>query len=203
MADLHFRTANYLLRPLTPADITEDWGAWLADPTAAELLNAPCRKLSRRELEGYLQRFDNKTRILLGIFHRPSGTHIGIFTIMESTDGLHALINIFIGAAGFATIGGLIEIREIRTTVGDFLFFDRAYRSLTASVVGSNGPMISYLRLEGYQLVKRSKTRRANGSASVELLTFRLTRERYIERNGRASPAQPPHSAREPTTRNA
>jgi RimJ/RimL family protein N-acetyltransferase len=197
MPELRFQTSNYLLRPLGPADISDQWAGWLESAEAAARLNAPRRKLSRRELEDYLRRFDNRTNLLLGVFHRPTGTHIGIFTVTQSRDGQHALLNILMGAAGFQSVGGLSEIRDIRTAVGNFLFFEKGYRSVVASVVATNAPMIAYLKLEGYELVKRAAARRADGSGTVELLTFRLTRERYVARNGstwvkaRAAPAVP------------
>lgn len=184
MAKLHVQTANYVMRPLTPADITDEWGGWLADPRAAELLNAPCRALTRQELAQYVSRFDNKKSILLGVFHRQSGKHIGIFTMLESQDGRHVLFNVFMGAAGFHTLGGPIEMRELRTAIGNFIFFERGYLTAVASVVAGNAPMIAYLKLAGWELVKRSTARGANGGADVELLSFRLTRERYVERDG-------------------
>jgi hypothetical protein len=79
-----------------------------------------------------------------------------------------------------------MEIREIRTAVGDFLFFERGYRSAVANVIAANRPVISFLKLEGDELVNRSRTSSAGGTGEVGLPTFRLTREHYIERNGRA-----------------
>jgi RimJ/RimL family protein N-acetyltransferase len=183
-ASLYFQTANYLLRPLTAADVSEEWGCWLADERSADLLNAPCRRLSRHELELYVSRFDNVRRILLGIFHRPSGAHIGIYTLMESRDGRHVLNNVLVGARGFRSIAGIMEMREIRAAVCNYIFFDRRYLSAIASVVATNQAMIAYLKLAGWQLMKRSQARTPVRGRSVELLTFQLTRERYIAREG-------------------
>ncbi len=185
---LAFETDNYLLRPLSESDISAEWGRWLADTDTANLLNVAPKALNPGELSDYVARFDNRGRILLGIFHKPSGTHIGIFTSTESDRGSEVLWNTLIGAAAFRSFSNFLEIRQLRILVGEYFFFERGYEAAYASVVSHNALMIQYLHAAGWELLKRSTVpRRGDGKADAELLLFRLSRNRWLEREGHAS----------------
>lgn len=149
MTELRFETAHYLLRPLTKGDITAAWGCWLMDPTTAHLLNAPCRKLPRRELETYVKQFDNRDKTIMGIFHHPSGTHIGIVTLIVSQGGNDVLANIVVGDDDFRSVGGMLERKAIRTAIHNHFLITKGFRSVCASVVAHNTKMVAYLKLSG------------------------------------------------------
>lgn len=183
---LRFETKNYLIRSLTRGDASEGWCNWLADPTTARLLNAPCRRLSRDELESYIAKFDNHQRILLGIFHRPSATHIGVMTILASRTGQDALINLVIGDERFRAIGSIMEMREVRTAVTNYLFFERGFRAMFASVVAHNKRVISFMRLAGWEVINRVPSKPSSAGEVVDLILFRKTRESYVRREGKS-----------------
>ena len=193
MTELRFETAHYLVRPLTKGDISAAWGSWLMDPTMAHLLNTQCKKLSRRELEAYVEQFDNRDKIILGIFHRPSGTHIGIATFIVSQAGNDVLTNIVIGEDNFRSVSGMLELKAIRTAIYNHFLITRGFRSICASVVAHNTRMIAALKLAGYELVRRTMSPPSASGETVELLLFRLTRETYLLRFGKswASPRSP------------
>ena len=184
MTELLFETAHYLLRPLTKGDVSAAWGGWLMDPTTAHLLNAQRRRLSRRELEAYVEQFDNRNKIILGIFHRPSGKHIGIVTLIVSRGGNDVLANIVIGDDGFRSVGGMLELKTIRTAIHNHFLITKGFRSICASVVAHNTRMIAYLQLAGWDLIRRTMWPPPSNGETVELLLFRLTRENYIRREG-------------------
>ena len=193
MTELRFETANYLVRPLTKGDISAAWGRWLMDPTTAHLLNAQCRRLSRRELEAYVDQFDNRDKIILGIFHRPSKTHIGIVTLIVSHGGTDVLANIVVGDDNFRSVGGMLELKAIRTAIYNHFLITRGFRSICASVVAHNTRMVAALKLAGWELVRRTMSRPSANDEMVELLLFRLTRENYIRRYGKSwVSARPP-----------
>lgn len=193
MTELRFETAHYLVRPLTKGDVSVAWGSWLLDPTTAQLLNTPSRKLSRRELEAYVEQFDNRDKIILGIFHRPSGTHIGIVTLIVSQGGHDVLANIIIGDDNFRSVGGMVELKAIRTAIHNDFLITKGFRSAFASVVAHNTRMIAYLKLSGWDLVRRTMSRPSATGEMVELLLFRLTQANYIRREGKSwtSPRSP------------
>jgi len=163
------------------------------DPTTAHLLNTQCKKLSRQELETYVEQFDNRDKIILGIFHRPSGTHIGIVTLIVSQGGHDVLINIVVGDDKFRSISGMLELKAIRTDIYSHFLMTRGFRSICASVVAHNTRMVTALKLAGWEMVKRTMSRPSANDEMVELLLFRLTRENYIRRYGKSwVSARPP-----------
>jgi len=193
MTELRFETAHYLVRPLGKGDISDAWGSWLTVTTTAHLLNAPCRKLSRRELEAYVEQFNNRDKIILGIFHRPTETHIGIVTLIVSQGGHDVLANIVVGDCNFRSVGGMIELKAIRTAIHNRFLITKGFRSICASVVAHNTKMIAYLKLSGWELARRTTSRPLATGEMVELLLFRLTRANYIRREGKSwtSPRSP------------
>lgn len=186
MGDVEFDTPNYRLRPLSEADISATWGGWLARPDIVALLNADTRQLSKDELADYLSRFDYRDRILLGIFHKPSATHIGLFTSTTSDSGKEVLWNALIAETAFRSIAGPMEIKQLRVAIGNYFFFERGFEAAYASVVGHNKMMIAYLKSAGWELVRRynKPSRTSPGGNPVGLLLFRLTAKRFLEREG-------------------
>lgn len=183
---LQFETKNYLVRSLEKGDVSEGWCNWLTDQTMADLLNAQCRKLSRDELESYIAKFDNRDRIILGIYHRPSATHIGVMTILASHTGQDALINLIIGEDRFRAIGNIMEMREVRTAVSNYLFFERGFRAMFASVVAHNARVLAFMRLAGWEVIDRVPSKPSATGRIVDLVLLRKTRESYMRREGKS-----------------
>ena len=61
---------DYILRTIVPADATERWAHWMEDVEASEMLNAPRKAMTKDELVAYIRGFDQRTRILIGIFEK-------------------------------------------------------------------------------------------------------------------------------------
>jgi len=86
MPDLSTRTVSlacgpYLLRTLTPADASERWACWMRDPGNLRLLNSAPNAMTRDDVVTYIKRFDQKSHLLIGIFHQRNGLHIGFFRL--------------------------------------------------------------------------------------------------------------------------
>ena len=179
-------TSHFLLRPLTRADISGAWAGWLSNVDDAYLLNAPPKALTTADLREYIAGFDNRARILLGIFHRPTGNHIGLLTAIASDSGNEVMLNVYVGAAQFRSASNFMEIKKIRIAVASYLFFERGFKQIFASVVAHNKVMVAYLRSAGYEIAKRTMTpsRTTPGAPPVEVLVFRLTPGRFLARNG-------------------
>lgn len=183
---IRIETPHFFLRPLTQADISPAWAGWLSNPEDAHLLNAPPRALTSADLRDYIKQFDNRARILLGIFHKPTDHHIGILTAIASDSGNEVMLNVYVGDAKFRSASNFMEIKKIRIAVASYLFFERGFKQIFASVVAHNKIMVAYLRSAGYEIAKRTMTpsRTHPDAPPVEVLLFRLTPERFIARNG-------------------
>ncbi len=75
---------KYLLRTVTIDDASDRWASWMTDPEANYMLNAPARNLKKSDLIDYINRFDQSSRLLLGVFERQTGLHIGILDRPQS-----------------------------------------------------------------------------------------------------------------------
>lgn len=176
-------TDHYLVRPLTRADISDDWRDLLKDPEIARRLNTKPRRLKKRDLTTYLDGFDNKDRILLGIFHKQSKAHMGLFTLYASANRKNALVNLLIAHDSVSSFGGMVGLRKLLRLLWGFAFFEHGFEGLVASVVGTNTRVVHFLQRSGWQEIKRSEKASADGSGIVELIQFQLTRTRYIVLN--------------------
>lgn len=71
-------TKRFRLRPLTPADATARYQAWLRDRRAQRYIQFAAKAKSIADLRAYIDaRAHRKDSLFLGIFVRASGEHIG------------------------------------------------------------------------------------------------------------------------------
>src|SRR6266508_17202 len=72
---------DYLVRTVTVEDASDRWGQWMADPEASYMLNAPPQVLKKSDIVSYIKLFDQRSHLLLGIFEKASGKHLGFLRI--------------------------------------------------------------------------------------------------------------------------
>jgi hypothetical protein len=65
---------KYLLRTVTVEDATDRWAKWMADPEASLMLNAAPRAMTKSDIVAYIKGFDQRTKILIGIFRKVERT---------------------------------------------------------------------------------------------------------------------------------
>src|SRR5271163_1053276 len=92
---------EYLLRSLTVDDASDRWAGWMSDPEVMRMLNAPARKMTREDIVGYIKTFDQRSDLLLGIFEKQAGLHIGFFTINADYARSQGVVNLLIGEAKY------------------------------------------------------------------------------------------------------
>src|SRR5437764_15078675 len=74
---VNIECGDYILRTVTPDDATERWAHWMEDAEASEMLNAPRKAMTKADLVNYIKSFDQRTKILIGIFEKASGLLLG------------------------------------------------------------------------------------------------------------------------------
>src|ERR1035438_8300851 len=72
---------NYLVRTATAEDASDRWTNWMADPEASYMLNSPAKVMKISDLVSYIKSFDEKSRLLLGIFEKATGKLLGFLRI--------------------------------------------------------------------------------------------------------------------------
>lgn len=70
-------TENFILRSLKPSDSGPTFASWFTDPLVLDGLNLPAEGLNREQVRGYLAKFDNQRRYIIGTFAKPELRFIG------------------------------------------------------------------------------------------------------------------------------
>jgi RimJ/RimL family protein N-acetyltransferase len=142
---------KFLLRTLTPADASERWGAWMAESKNVRLLNAPAKAMTREQLAIYVGQFDQKTHLLIGIFEKQSGLHIGFFRLDIDPVLKRCLMFLMIGEQRFRHWR---TTDDIRGPFQDYIFDTLGLNTILATVLTTNQAMIRYMLKSGWNLDK-------------------------------------------------
>lgn len=187
--DLHFETERYILRSLTPGDASGRWAEWLNDPVAARMLNARPRSFTLDELRAYIATFDQTTRLLLGIFDRATGQHIGIMVGEIVEEGHKIVPSVLIGEAAYRRIGVMSELGD---AIHGHVFETLAFEAALAYVLPRNDAVIALLEWRGWKrvgVVPGAKVSVTTGEP-LDLLVYEMTREFWRQKDGQSSEAR-------------
>src|SRR5438874_2195179 len=75
---LWFPCGRYFLRTIKREDASDRWAQWLSDSSTAHVLNSSPRQLRKSDIVEYIKAFDQRSRLLLGIYERGTRLHVGI-----------------------------------------------------------------------------------------------------------------------------
>ena len=142
---------KYLVRTVTIEDASDRWGSWMADPEASYMLNAPARHLKKREIVSYIKAFDQRSRLLLGIFEKPSWKHLGILRIDIDHEQSRFLVNLLIGEPEYRNKK---VTSSIMVPFRDYFFETLGLKTMQATALPHNRPIIHYLLKSGWTLDK-------------------------------------------------
>jgi RimJ/RimL family protein N-acetyltransferase len=142
---------KYFLRTLKSEDASDRWASWMADPKNLRLLNSAPRVMTRKDIVSYIEQFDQRSHLLIGIFEKQSGMHIGFIRV----DIDHELKR----CLGFMMIGEQKYrhwrvSQAIRVPFQDFIFETLGLNTMLGTALASNRPMIRYLLKSGWTLDK-------------------------------------------------
>ena len=62
-------------------DASDRWAAWMSDPKNLRLLNSAPKIMTRDDITAYIEKFDQISHLLIGIFERQTGLHFGFFRL--------------------------------------------------------------------------------------------------------------------------
>ncbi|HEY6258849.1 MAG TPA: GNAT family protein [Xanthobacteraceae bacterium] len=167
---MRIQSENYLVRTLAGEDASDRWAGWMADPEAMYLLNLPARNWTKADVLNYIKTFDQRSVLLLGIFEKASGAHIGIFTVDINHVTGQFLINLLIGEPDHRRKG---VTWEVTVPFRDYFFEALGLKVALASVLARNTPIIQFLQRAGWTL-DQTLARRAKSNADGEMLDICL-----------------------------
>jgi RimJ/RimL family protein N-acetyltransferase len=176
--DIRIDTPHLYLRSLTVADASPRWLAWFGQQDIREGLNVATPPTSHDEVVAYIQRYDQSTNILLGIFDRTNDLLLGLLAAQVDWRAGRYLANTFVGEAPYRHRGVMLEISQ---PFRDYFFDTLNLKVMTATALATNKPIINYLRKTGWTLNQTLKNHvRSNKDGTmVDLHLYSITREAW------------------------
>jgi RimJ/RimL family protein N-acetyltransferase len=167
---------KYLVRSINIGDASDRWASWTADPEAAYMLNAPARNLKKSDLIDYINRFDQESRLLLGVFEQKTGSHIGILTIDIDHADRRFLVNLLIGEPEYRNKG---VTNDITVPCRDYLFETLGLKKMLCTALARNHVIIHYLLQTGWKLeqTRKQHVKSHSDGSMLDLCFFSLSRE--------------------------
>ncbi len=145
--DVWFRCGRYFLRTVKREDASDRWASWLSDPWTVHVLNTAPGAFTKSDVADYIRQFDQRSRLLLGIFEMGTRQHIGFVRIDIDAAG-DALVNAVIGEAAYRNRGANTDVF---VALLEFLFDTVKVGRVRASVLLRNEATLAYLLKLGWQ----------------------------------------------------
>lgn len=154
---------DVFLRTIKREDASDRWAEWLADPWTLATLNPPRTPLTRKDLADYIRGFDQRSRLLLGIFAR-GGRHVGVIRVDIDAARHEAFVSALIGEPEFRNSGATTVVFG---ALLDHLFGVLKLTRIAASVLDRNHVTRRYLEKLGWTLEGPADTAQDNGSGEA------------------------------------
>lgn len=171
-------TPNLYLRTLSVNDASPQWLGWFGQAAIRDGLNLTAAPQSLAEVACYIATYDQRSKIILGIFDRTNDLLLGIHATQIDWRTGRYLVNTFVGEAGFRHRGVMLEVAQ---PVRDYFFDILNLKVMTATALATNKPIVNYLHKTGWTLNRTLKnhTRSNNDGTMVDLHLFSITREAW------------------------
>jgi RimJ/RimL family protein N-acetyltransferase len=175
---VRLETARFVVRNARVEDASEQWGLWMADAEASQMLNAPPKALSKPEVEAYIAMFDQRTHLLLVILERASENLLGCFRIDIDEKLDRFLVNMIVGEPGYRHKG---IMNELTVPFRDYFFDMLGLKTMLGMVLSHNEPVIRYLEKTGLNLDKKIKrhVKSRVSDAMLDMCYFSQTAEAW------------------------
>jgi RimJ/RimL family protein N-acetyltransferase len=163
----------------------------MADPEVTYMLNTPPRRMTRAQIADYINTFDLRSNLLWGIFDKPTGRHIGFFTVQADYQRSQGIVNLLIGEPEFRNHGVLSTIRK---QFAEYFFETLGLKVMMATALGRNQIIINTLMKAGWKVdkVMKQHTTSHDDGTKLDLYLMSLSRDTWRQRNPR-HPSVPPN----------
>jgi RimJ/RimL family protein N-acetyltransferase len=170
----------YLVRTLKVEDATDRWASWMADAEASHMLNVPAQAMKKSDIVAYIQSFDQRSKLLLGIFEKATEKLLGFLRIDIDYASGRFLVSMLIGEPEYRNKG---VTNDITVPFRDYFFETLGLKAMLATALSHNQPIIHYLKKTGWVL-ERTDERHVKSNTDDQMLDlcyFSLTREAWRE----------------------
>jgi RimJ/RimL family protein N-acetyltransferase len=177
--EVNLDCGHYLLRTLTADDASARWASWMSDPKNLRLLNAAPKAMSESDLGAYIKQFDQRSHLLIGIFEKNTGLHIGFFRLDIDHRLKRCLMFLLIGEQKFRHWS---VTHDIRVPFQDYIFDVLGLNTVLATVLASNQAMSRYMLKSGWNLdntIAQQQVRPLGASPTADLSFLSLSRDAW------------------------
>src|SRR5258706_13047234 len=135
-------TPNLKVRTLTTADASDRFASWFSQDEVRSALNLPAQNKTKADIVAYLNTFDQRSNLLLGLFDKANDLLVGLLTIQIDWQIGRYLVNTIVGEAAYRSKGVMLEIT---LPFRDYFFEMLGLNVMTATALATNKPIIAYL----------------------------------------------------------
>ncbi|HEX5213645.1 MAG TPA: GNAT family protein, partial [Pseudolabrys sp.] len=170
---------DYLLRTVTGEDASDRWASWMAEPKNLRLLNAAPKAMTPQDIVRYINQFDQRSHLLIGIFEKLGGSQIGFFRLDIDHRLKRCLMFLLIGEQKYRHWR---VTDDIRGPFQDYIFDALGLNTILATVLESNQAMIRYMLKSGWTFDKRSErhVKSQTDGTMLDLCFMHLSREAWM-----------------------
>jgi hypothetical protein len=162
----------------------------MSDPKNVRLLNSALKPMTRDDIVAYIEKFDQISHLLIGVFEKQSGLHIGFFRLDIDHRLNRCLMFFMIGEQKYRHWS---VTHEIRVPFQNYLFDDMDLDTLLGTALTSNRAMVRYLLKSGWHLDKTTTwpVQSQTAAATPNLSFLSLSREAWREWKKKNLPKSP------------
>lgn len=184
---ISIQSERFIIRTLTPNDISDRWCGWSGDPDIMTPLNMPVRRSSREALMKYVSQQDNDRTYLIGLFAKAMGQHIGFYQIDVNKLHRSAGFNVVIGDKQY---WGKNAVNETRAGILTELFERRGVEKAWGQPLARNFPMIFNYKQQGWKLegILRGQCRSIVDGSRIDQYQFGMLRDEWRKLSTGARP---------------
>jgi len=175
---LRLETENFILRSLTPNDITADYVSWWSDAEVMEGVARPLKPLPKEHHQKRVAtQFDNRKNFHLGVYDKKLNLLVGFITIFANLFHRTASTNTIIGNRSYWGRGLVLECRG---PVIDFIFNELRMDKIQGKPIARNAPSVFNYKAQGFKTegLLRKEWRYEDGRR-VDVAVFGLFKDEW------------------------
>lgn len=136
---IFIETNGFILRSLTPKDVSASFLAWMNSAEMMEGLNLPPINFSPQQMAEYIKQFDNHRNYFIGIFDKQTNKLIGFYTIDVNLNHKVGHITAGVGEPGYS--GKAVLWATIDALLDHFYLYRDLYK-MAARILAKNKRML-------------------------------------------------------------
>jgi len=177
---IRLHTDGYVLQTMTRDLVSEAWRRWAGDAALMRSINSARMEVSLPELRTYAAGFDNRTRLLVGVFDRADMTHRGVYEIDIQPFHRTATLQVLIGS------GPVPRIRTEADKALLDLLFSRGIEKVVIRIPAYEQRQAKLLERIGYvrEGYLREERRRPERRERVDYVQYGLLKANWADQAG-------------------